>query len=98
MAVCSKCGMSFSYAETHVCEGRDKSKAWLIAAVGTGALAGAPFGRLFGNYIVGRACNQPNAGNLCGLFAAPMGPLFVIAGAVVGASITLLALTRMLAR
>ncbi len=98
MAVCPKCGISFSYAETHVCEGTDRSKVWLIAAVGVGALAGAPFGRLFGNYIIGLACNRPDAGNLCGLFASLMVPVLVVAGAVVGASITAFALTIVLTR
>jgi len=90
--------MSFSYAESHVCDGRDKSKFWLVVAVASGALAGAPFGRWFANYIVGLACNRPDARNLCGLFAAPMAPVFVIAGAVVGASIMTVALTIILAR
>lgn len=42
MAVCPRCGVPFSYADLHVCEGRDKTKLWSLAAVGLGAILGGP--------------------------------------------------------
>jgi len=46
---------------------RDYAKVWLMAAVAGGALVGGPFGLLYGQSIVRKACDTPDASNLCGL-------------------------------
>jgi hypothetical protein len=68
----------------------------IVPVVGT--LAGAPLDRWFGTDIVRMASDRPDARNICGLFAAPMLPPFVVAGAVAGAAITVAALTAVLTR
>jgi hypothetical protein len=96
MAICSRCGVPFSYAEPHVCEGRDTTRIWLRASVAVGALVGAPLGLLCGNYVVRQACDRPGASNLCGLTSAPAVPIYIVMGAVIGASAAALAIAVLL--
>jgi len=98
MPVCPTCGMPFSYTETHVCEGRDKTKIWLLALVAVGALVGAPLGRLYGLSVIGQACDRPGAGNLCGMIDSFALPFYVVIGAVIGAAAAAFAVTVLLAR
>ena len=90
MAVCPKCGMPFSYAETHVCEGRDTAKLWSLASVAIGlaigAVAGGMLGQLYGLSAVREGCEQPGATNLCGLPIVPFVPVYTAIGALVGAT------------
>ena len=87
MPTCSKCGATFLYADDHVCEGRNYAKIWLMASIAAGALGGGPLGYLYGLSVIRRACERPDAGNLCGLTAASMVPGFVAVGVVVGAAV-----------
>jgi hypothetical protein len=98
MPVCPKCGVPFSYTETHVCEARDKTKIWLLTSVAVGALVGGPFGLLYGNSIVRQACEKPDASNLCGLTSAPTVPFWIVIGAVIGASVAAFAVVVLLGR
>jgi hypothetical protein len=91
MPVCPKCGVSFSYTETHLCEGRDKTKMWWLASVAIGALAGGPLGLLYGKSVVVQVCGKPDAGNLCGLMSAPAVAFYITIGAAIGASVAALA-------
>ncbi len=95
MAICPKCGAPFSYSEIHVCEGRDITKLWSLASVAIGVLIGAPIGGraglLYANSLIADACGKPDASNLCGLPLTPSIPLYVITGAMMGASIVALA-------
>jgi len=77
----------FSYRETHVSEGRDKTKIWWLASVAIGALVGGPLGLLYGQSVVSQACGKPDASNLCGLMTAPSVPFYIAIGAIVGASV-----------
>jgi hypothetical protein len=91
MALCSKCGLPFSYAEPHICEGRDRTKLWflstaLIAAI-AGAIVGGALGHEYIQAVIRRACEQPDATNLCGLPSAPAIPFYIGIGAVLGASV-----------
>jgi hypothetical protein len=87
MAICPRCAASFSYTETHVCEGRDRVKIWWIAAVALGAFVGAPLGLFYGKALVREACGQPDASNLCGFMSAPSVPFYIVIGAIIGASV-----------
>jgi putative exporter of polyketide antibiotics len=82
--------MSFSYTETHVCEGRDAAKLWSLASVAVGlaigAVAGGALGQLYGLSAVRQACEGPGATNLCGLSSAPFVPVYTTIGALVGAT------------
>jgi len=102
MPICPKCGASFSYTETHVCEGRDKTKIWWLASAAVGALVGAliggQLGLLYGNSVVRQACEKPDAGNLCGLTSAPFLPLDIVIGAVIGSSVAAFAVVVLLGR
>jgi hypothetical protein len=91
MAICPKCGLPFSYAESHICEGRDRTKlrflaSTLIVAI-AGAIAGGALGREYIQSVIRRACEQPDATNLCGLPSASAIPFYVGIGAVLGASV-----------
>jgi len=77
----------FAYTEPHVCDGRDRNKIRLLASIAVGALVGGPLGLWSGNSVVRQICARPGASNLCGLTSAPAVPLYIIIGAVVGASV-----------
>src|SRR6478752_5131378 len=98
MAVCPQCGVAFSYTESHVCLGRDRTKLWLLASVAAGALVGGPLGLLYGNSVVRQACERLGAGNLCGLTSAPAVPFYIVIGAVVGASVAAFTVVALLGR
>jgi hypothetical protein len=95
MAICPKCGMSLTYTDDHVCEGRDHTKLWLLASVAGGAFVGASLGLLrdlsISRQVLRGACGQPGAGNLCGFpaFTATPGvfPIYTALGAVIGAMV-----------
>jgi|SRR5215831_1131107 len=102
MPVCPTCGRPFSYTESHICEGRDKTKIWLLTLVAVGAVVGAliggPLGLLYANSVVRQACERPDATNLCGLTSAPFVPFYVMIGAVIGAASAALAVMVVLDR
>jgi hypothetical protein len=98
VAVCDKCGIAYTYAGGHVCQGRDKTKVWLLTSVAAGAVGGGLLGRIYGNRVLAQVCDAPDAGNLCGLFSAPTVPLYVGIGAVVGAFVGALVLVIVLRR
>ena len=98
MPVCPRCGVPFSYAETHVCVGRDRTKLWWLASVAAGALVGGALGLLYGNSAVRHACERPDASNLCGLTSAPAVPFYLVIGAIVGASVAAFAVVVLLGR
>jgi len=98
LPVCPKCHASFSYAEDHVCEGRDRSKLLLLASVVAGALAGAPLGRMYGISLVDEVCSRPGAGNLCWLTSVADVPVYMLLGAVFGASVAALVIVMILGR
>src|SRR5690242_3398345 len=98
MAVCPKCGVSFSYAKPHVCEGRDKSKLWLFAFAVIGTLVGGLLGWRYGNSLIRQACERPDASNLCGLPSAYSMPFYLAVGAVIGASVSALLVVVILRR
>ena len=91
MTTCPKCGMSFPYAEAHVCEGYDHTKLWWMASLAGGALGGGVLGWFFGSryiqYIVSQACARPGAGNLCGLYSSFTAPSYITFGVGIGAAI-----------
>lgn len=93
MAVCPRCGVPFSYADIHVCEGRDKTKLWSLAAVGLGAILGGPLGLSCTHFLLRQACLRPDATSLCGLMIVPFVPVYIAIGAVSGASIAAVAVT-----
>ena len=90
--------MPFSYMDTHVCEGRDTAKLWLLAALAVGAVVGGPLGFWYGNSVVRWACEKPDASNLCGLTSVPAVPLYIAIGALSGATIAALAVVAILGR
>jgi hypothetical protein len=90
--------MSFSYTENHVCDGRDKPKLWSLASVAVGAVVGGPLGLFYGNSVVRSACEQPGAGNLCGLTSAPTLLFDIAIGAATGAAVAALAVGVILGR
>ena len=98
MPTCPKCGMNFSYSDTHVCEGRDYTKVWFMVFVACGALAGGPLGLWYGRTIIGRACEKPNASNLCGFVPSYFVPGYVVIGAVIGALIATVAVIQFMGR
>jgi len=102
MAVCSKCGLPFSYTEPHRCEGRDRTKLWSLASVAVGAVGGgvggAWLGLAYGHSLMRAACQRPDATNLCGLSTLPAIPFYVVIGAVIGASIAAFAIVVTLRR
>jgi hypothetical protein len=98
MPVCPKCGVPFSYTETHVCEGRDRTKLWSLASVAIGAVIGGPFGLWDVNSVIQQACEKPDATNLCGLTSTPAIPFYIAIGAVIGASVAAFAVVLISAR
>jgi hypothetical protein len=92
----------FSYTETHVCTGRDRTKLWLLTSVAAGALVGGPLGRLLGNAVVSsavrQACERPDATNLCGLMLIPAVPVYIGIGTIVGAAVAGFAVAAFLGR
>jgi hypothetical protein len=98
MPVCPKCGTPFFYTEGHVCEGRDQTKLWLLALAAIGAIVGGPFGLFYGDSVVRQVCEKPDASNLCGLAGAPTVPLYIVIGAVMGASLAACAVLMILGR
>ncbi len=85
MAICTKCGASFDYAEPHVCAGRDYRKVWAVVAAVVAALLGYRFGLAIGRSGIAAACSAPNAGNLCGLIPSFFVPAYEVIGAGLGA-------------
>ena len=98
MSGCPRCGMPFSYTDTHVCEGRDKAKLWLLAALAVGAVIGGPLGLWYGDFAIQSVCEKPDASNLCGLTSAPAVPFYIAIGAVIGATVAALAVVAILER
>jgi hypothetical protein len=98
MPVCPKCGVPFSYTETHICEGRDRTKLWSLASVAMGAVIGAPVGLFYAKSVIQHACAKPDATNLCGLTSARAIPFYIAIGAVVGASVAAFAVVLILGR
>jgi hypothetical protein len=98
MPVCPKCGVPFSYTETHVCKGRDRTKLWSLASIAMGAVIGGPVGLLYAKSVIQQACKKPDATNLCGLTSAPAIPFYIAIGAVIGASVAALAVVLILGR
>jgi hypothetical protein len=98
MPVCPKCGTPFFYTEGHVCEGRDKGKLWSLAPAAIGAVVGGPLGLVYGDSVIRQVCENPDAGNLCGLAAVPTVPFYIVTGAVLGASVATFAFLMILGR
>lgn len=90
--------MSFAYAETHLCAGRDRTKIWLLISVVAGAALGGPLGRQYGLSVVRQACDKPGASNLCGFFPWLFAPVFVILGAGIGVFVAALVVMTVLAK
>ncbi len=90
--------MNVAYSETHVCEGRDFSKIWLMVSVAAGALVGGPLGLSWSLSIVRQACDKPDASNLCGLAPSYFVPGYVLIGAVIGALIATAAVILFMGR
>jgi hypothetical protein len=87
MAVCSKCGLPFSYTEPHVCEGRDKTMLWSLATAAVGAIVGGQLGLTYARALIRQACDKPDATNLCGLTSAPAVPFYVVIGVAIGVTV-----------
>jgi hypothetical protein len=98
MPTCPRCRMTFAYSETHVCEGRDLARIWSMVSVAAGALAGGASGLLYGLSIVRQACDNPGAGNLCGLGPSYFVPGYGLIGAVIGALVATVAATLFMGR
>jgi hypothetical protein len=98
MPVCSRCGALFSYTETHVCEGRDKTILALLTAVVVGAVIGGSVGLLYAKCDIAQACARPDATNLCGLTTGPVIPFSIAIGAIIGASVATFAVVLILRR
>jgi hypothetical protein len=90
--------MTFSYTADHVCEGHDYAKLWSGVSVAVGALVGGPFGYLYGLSVIRRACDEPGAGNLCGLAAFSTVPMYVVCGAALGAIVATIAVVVIIRR
>ena len=90
--------MPCSYTDTHVCEGPDTAKLWLLAALAVGAVVGGPLGLWYGGSVVRWACENPDASNLCGLTSAPAVPFYIAIGAVIGTTVAALAVVAILVR
>ena len=73
-------------------------KVRVLALIAVGALAGGPLGFFYGNSVARASCENPNAGNLCGLTSATTLPLYVIIGAVIGASFAAVAAVAIASR
>ncbi len=98
MATCSKCGMNIDYAEPHLCEGRDRTKWWVIVAVTAGTLVGGRLGLAYGAAKIAEVCSKPDAGNLCGLIASYAVPGWIVVGAVLGGFVSTLGVALAVAR
>jgi hypothetical protein len=98
MPTCPKCGISYSYAVTHVCKGRDLTKLWSLASVAIGGVVGGPLGLFYANVLIREACEKPDATNLCGVSDVPAIPFYIAIGAVLGASVAAFAVFMILRR